>query len=332
MESLCSNYIRFNLQITYLGLMPKSREIYQQICKENYIPWYASFWWLNATCKPENWEAILQQDDKDNYIGALPVFHKKKFGLSLISQAPFTAYSHFWMKPATSKKAVLQNNRTLRITQELVKKIPPSRICDLMFDESLQNVLPFYWAGFQTNVRYTYQFPDLSHLPEIHRAMESSARTHIRKAQGFYEVTQNTDASTLLNLVKQSMARKHIAFRLMPAELEDLQTAIEKNASLKIYSAVDQQQQTQAAIAIVQDQKRASFWLSGSSETGRKTSAIYLLLWTAIKEAAKSNLLFDFEGSMAPSVETLFRSFGASRTPYYRVIKTKPKFLSLLRS
>lgn len=161
--------------------------------------------------------------------------------------------------------------------------------------------------------------------------MESSARNHIRKASDLLQIDPNAPATVLLDLVRKSMNRKNIAFRLTTERFQEITENIQQHATLKIYAAYNQEQEPQAAIAVIWDAKRASFWLSGSSQAGRKSGAIYLLLWAAIKEAAKKDLIFDFEGSMAPSVEAVFRSFGATRTPYYRLYRAKPRILSLLR-
>ncbi|MBR9922019.1 MAG: GNAT family N-acetyltransferase [Bacteroidetes bacterium] len=311
--------------------MPESREIYKQLCRQYYIPWYANDWWLDCSCGPDNWSALLAKGSQDNIIAAMPLPKRKFLGFEFLMQPAFTAYLHIWIKPPTSSRQVYRNNREQRIIQSLVKQLPNTRLTDLLFDESLKNMLPFYWEGYQNRLRYTYQFSDLSDTSRIHREMESSARNHIRKAKENLSINDQATVEDLYSLVHNSLERKGIAFRLKPEKLQKMADVLRKNASLKIYSAQDNSGKPLAAIAIVLDAQRASFWLSGSNIEGRKNSAIYGLLWKAVKDAAKNVNRFDFEGSMAPSVEAVFRTFGATRTPYFRIQKSRPRFLSLLR-
>jgi hypothetical protein len=46
-----------------------------------------------------------------------------------------------------------------------------------------------------------------------------------------------------------------------------------------------------------------------------------LLLWEGIQFAAAKKCTFDFEGSMIPNVENMFRSFGGKLTPYSKIYK-----------
>ena len=47
-----------------------------------------------------------------------------------------------------------------------------------------------------------------------------------------------------------------------------------------------------------------------------------LVLWDAIHEAKnRGSKIFDFEGSMIPTIAEFFRSFGAVQTPYLKVWK-----------
>ena len=43
--------------------------------------------------------------------------------------------------------------------------------------------------------------------------------------------------------------------------------------------------------------------------------------WRSIQLASELGIPVDFEGSMMPNVETVYRSFGATQTPYFAISK-----------
>ena len=51
-----------------------------------------------------------------------------------------------------------------RLLGELIEMLPPFDVFRQCFSPTLTNWLPFYWAGFQATVRYTYRIEDLSDL------------------------------------------------------------------------------------------------------------------------------------------------------------------------
>ena len=55
-----------------------------------------------------------------------------------------------------------------------------------------------------------------------------------------------------------------------------------------------------------------------------------LLMHNAILDSFSSNKQFDFEGSMVPSIENFFRSFGGKRVPYILIRNSNNKYLKLI--
>ena len=71
------------------------------------------------------------------------------------------------------------------------------------------------------------------------------------------------------------------------------------------------------AIALfLKDKRRIYYVMSITLPEGRKSQANYFLLYHLIKEFAGQNLIFDFEGSEIPSVNSFFKKFGAVEQPY----------------
>ena len=70
---------------------------------------------------------------------------------------------------------------------------------------------------------------------------------------------------------------------------------------------------------------------SGVDQKYKSTGLISLLIWEAIKLAAKMKLSFDFEGSMNKTIEPFFRSFNPEVQHYYNVTRYNNKLLKFYR-
>ena len=59
------------------------------------------------------------------------------------------------------------------------------------FSPALTNWLPFYWAGFQASVHYTYRIEDLSDLDRVQSDFQEHVRRGIRKAESLVQVDRD---------------------------------------------------------------------------------------------------------------------------------------------
>ena len=93
-------------------------------------------------------------------------------------------------------------------------------------------------------------------------------------------------------------------------------------------AATDSGGKIHAAEFMVWDAKR-SYGLAGGHDTALGSSGGAVLLRLAMVEfAATRTAIFDFEGSMHRPIEASFRSFGAKRVGYQRIVKM-PRWLRI---
>ena len=91
--------------------------------------------------------------------------------------------------------------------------------------------------------------------------------------------------------------------------------------------ATDENGNNHAALLLVWDKHSAYYLIGGSDSNYRNSEAMSLLMWKAIEKASLMVDNFDFEGTMLESVERFIRGFGGEQTPYYQLVKSKPKWL-----
>ena len=84
----------------------------------------------------------------------------------------------------------------------------------------------------------------------------------------------------------------------------------------KWFVAQDEQKNNLAWVLIVWDSQSAYNIINGV-DIRHKGGALPLCIWEAIKYASTVTKSFDFEGSMIPSVERIYRHFGAKQKQYF---------------
>jgi hypothetical protein len=80
-----------------------------------------------------------------------------------------------------------------------------------------------------------------------------------------------------------------------------------------------------AAIFCVWDET-SYFYNMSMREDSSDRGAISLLIWEAIQEASRQQLIFDFDGLSSKGTSRFYGSFGGLATPRYVVIRATPVF------
>ncbi len=217
-----------------------------------------------------------------------------------------------------------------RILNDLVVQIPKTWIVDQQYVPTFSNGLPFTNTGFRLQVRYTYYIEPIQPIDQLWQNIESATRNLIRKAKGLVRISTDATSEELFRIIELSYSRKG---ENCPFRFEDLlaiDALLDDRKMRTIYKATDEEGKIHAACYVVWDAGMAHGLLSGLHPDFRQSGALYRIYWHAIKDAVKRNIGFDFEGSMHPPVERVFRSFGARRVPYLRVVRYRNRLFEAI--
>lgn len=310
--------------------VPDPRSTYRQLCAEHAIPLQSQDWWLDSLCGTDGWEVSVAFDAKGRPVGALPYFPEKRYGLRLLRQPALSTYTNLWLAYPDSDRPYREYGFEKQVIGELLQQLPAHAWFDLRFHPDLTNWLPFYWQGFHQTTRYTYVLEELSDLAAVHRGLSSQARNHLRQARQDLTIEVRDDLPAFLGVVEKTFSRQKMPLPFQPALLERLDAALQQRRQRKIFFALDASGRIHAAAYVVWDDRRAHYLLSGSDPVLRSSGAVYFLIWEVIKDCAKHVPLFDFEGSMLPQIEPVFRSFGGRLQPYFRIWRAGNRILEML--
>ncbi|MEY4902562.1 MAG: hypothetical protein RLZZ292_377 [Bacteroidota bacterium] len=333
------SYLIIQIHNSYLT----NKQHYQLFCDTQLnLPLFMQAWWLDAVCGgTENWEVALSKDKSGKIIGALPYFNTRlKRLIPAIFTPALTPFSGIWLDyPREMTKMEAKISWEHRVLNELIEQLPNKPMFEQRYAPTLTNWLPFYWKGFQQTTRYTYVLEDLSNLEEVWSAMKDKLRNTIRKAEKLVSIEKIDvmDAQAILffyQLNQKTFQRQGIKMHYTLPFIQKIDAVLAHRGQRAIYFAQDINSSItcyHAAIYVVWDKKTAYCLMIGGDTALRSSGAISLLLWRAIQDMAKKGIAFDFEGSMLPNVEPMYRAFGATQKPYLQLSKERNVFYTLLK-
>jgi GNAT acetyltransferase-like protein len=290
------------------------------------LPWVNSVfeqpWWLDAVAPGQWGEAVVRRGDE--VVARLPYTHRRRLGLTAIVQPHLTQTLGPWLVPLDCKYARRLETEK-RLLGQLIELLPPVDYFRLNFSPALTNWLPFYWAGFEATVRYTYRIDDLSDLDAVRREFQEHVRRGIRKAEGALEVVDDFPLADLLRLNRQTFARQGRRPPYSDAFVRRLDAACAAHGARRILGALDSEGRAHAALYVVWDERTLYPIINARDPELQVFGSNTLLYWQAIQLAARVARAFDFEGSMLEPIEHFVRGFGGRQTPYFSVWRVTRK-------
>lgn len=275
-------------------------------------------WWLKAACGQPR---ILGYRESGKLIAGIPLHYERHFGLRICRMPLLTQTMGAAIAPPLQGKRVAQESRETRILEMFAEKLSHEQVFIQAFHPSCQNWLPFYWRGFSQTTHYTYEISDLTDLGRIWDGMDSDRRTNIRKARRLGVSVKECGPETVYEAANESFRRQRRSCPWSLQYLKRLYEAARANDAGVCMAAVDSAGKVHAAEFFTWSRQRGYRLAGGHSTEHGASGAGPLLVWSLIEFAAERTAVFDFEGSMRRPIEASFRSFGARRVPYHRIVK-----------
>jgi hypothetical protein len=312
------------------SVLTPAKSIYQTFClSEPSIPIFLQPWWLDAVCTKGEWDVCLSYDNAGRIDGVLPYYQVFLKGIiTAIVMPDLTPHAGVWMRLPDSDKSKRHSQYTIqkKILDKLLEQLPNVGLYHQKFHYSLEDWQPFYWRGYNQSTHYTYLLENLKDLDTIYKNLKGSIRTDLKKAAKNITVKEGDDVYLFYELCQKSLKKQGTKMAYSLQSLLALDKVLTNKGLRKMYFAYDAENRCHAAIYIAYAEDTAHYLCGGSDPDLRQSGATYLSLWQAIQDASKVAQVFDFEGSMIPSVEYAFRSFGAVRKPFFRITKAKNRF------
>lgn len=280
-------------------------------------------WWLDAAAG-SSWD-VVEIEEGGQVVARLPFSVKKKFGLRVISQPQLTQTLGPWLLD-TGANYTKRLSREKELYNRLIDGLPKFDVFQQNFHPSITNWLPFYWRGFRETIRYTYVIDLTESDEEILGNFTRQQRAAIKKAAEHVVVQESEDLDVFLDLNEKTFKAQRMAMPYDREYVARLDETLRQRQSRFILIACDiDTGKAHNGIYIAGDSRRMYLLMSGADPRYKGERAGSLLVWHAIQKAKQLGVAtFDFEGSMIEPIESFYRGFGATQTPYHWVSKKRP--------
>ncbi|WP_214365430.1 GNAT family N-acetyltransferase [Pseudonocardia sp. H11422] len=273
-------------------------------------------WWLDAVA-PGCWEEVTVERG-GVAVARLPYVIRGRGGLRVLTQPPLTATLGPWVARSPGAKEAKAVGDELELLTELEASLPPAQAFRQNFSPVMLNALPFHWAGYRAEVRYTYRLEGLGSEQELWDGLSGNIRREIRKARQRVEVREGLGLDRFHGVWAKTFERQGLGAPDAD-RLARLEAACAPRGARAMLFAIDEADRIHAVAYVVWDRHAAYYLLGGGDPELRTSGASSLLMWEAIMRARAVTDVFDFEGSMLKPVERFFRAFGGRQTPYLHV-------------
>jgi hypothetical protein len=270
---------------------------------------YAAPWWLDATCGPDGWDAVIRKGEDDTVIAALP-YHKTTIrGLSAVITPPLTQWVSLISSPDDQGIS----------HQSLLPDLPKSAILDLSIKPDTE--LLYQNANLPVVLKYSFIIPGMESMDVVRGRYNEGLRRNLRQAEKNYSLQESDDIAGFLALCEQTyLQRKMKPPHWLNHVVPDVYQQLIKHqcGSITIAKAGDK---VIAGILTAWDTHSGYYLAGGRTADDQGASAHALLLDHAVQSAQSRGIAFDFEGSMHPGIANFFQSFGGVPVSYWQVRK-----------
>ncbi len=274
---------------------------------------FAKTWYLDAL--DVTYDILTVQ--KNNKIVAGIVLAKNE--LKTYANPMLDKYLGILFEKGSSNKHKRESSE-YKAMELIAKECQKIKSFDYYFHPNFTNWIPLSWYGFSQKTRYTYRINNKNSLEAIYNNFHYGiVKNNIKKGQkSGVEIREDIEFEILWDLVNKTFLRQGGKAPFSKERLYHYVETLKKRGVFKSFGACFKGECV-AAAGIVFEKKSAYFLLNGIDIKNMPRGANTYMIYEAIKYFHKKCEYFDFEGSMLPGVEPLYRKFGGERTPYYQI-------------
>lgn len=298
---LCYILLFLNMQIKHLKHNEIDFKLWDKtiLSSQNQLI-YAHSWFLNIVSP--KWEALVTE----NYEYVMPLPIKRKYGVSYLTQPPYTQQLGVFSSNIIDSELLLL----------FVKKIPT-----FSYEININEQNPIDIALQQPN----YILNLNSSYADLCKMYSKNAQRNLNKALSLnlkFSYKLSFDEFWEFNC---SVTKKYGSWH--PTTLKEIIVKGIENDSIRFCGVYNTDNLLIAALCLLITEERMTYLLPVSSQAGKSNWAMFLLIDELIKRFAGQKKILDFEGSRIEGIARFYKGFGAKLRPYYTLKRNKPTFL-----
>lgn len=299
-----------------------NKERYVQFCEKVYVPIYSKPWWLDAVCRPENWDVWLYQNGED-VLAAMPYYREQRGEYHYITKALLTQNNGIIFKYSPNARPIVKQafeERVIDAACEFIQSLNLD-VYEQQFHYSFQNWLPFFWNRYTASTRYTYVLEGLDNIEEVWSCISSKYRGKIRKGKRNAEIRKGLGEKEFYKEHEKVFLKQDLKCPFSIEQWLRLYHACKEHEACETFYALESGGSIASVLFLVWDEKSVYQLLGGSMPPFQNLDTYDALIWEGIMFAAEKGLIYDFEGSVIKQISKSFREFGGVPKPYFRIRK-----------
>ncbi|WP_282799571.1 GNAT family N-acetyltransferase [Bombella apis] len=259
-------------------------------------------WWLATASRQA--VSFIDVEMGGRVVSRFPFVMKKRLGSPVIRMPKYTRTlgPDFALPPS---KTFRQEQNIRHVVDRTLASLPKYHGVHFYLDPDNASSFAFRLAGFRVYQDFTFRIMPEKTLDMAWQDCDQKTRNLIRTADKKLTVQQSGDVAPFIDLVRQELPQNHHDYAL----LEDLFTeARNRDQAMALY-AHDGGVPVSAAL-LVWDDRVLYYWQAVRVRRSRVPGMNMLLIWKAIEEAKRRNLIFDFDGFGSVRTAKMLASFG----------------------
>ncbi len=270
-----------------------------------------------------DWEGLIYPKE-EKWLAIWPIFPNKKGFIKTNLQPPFTQHAGIMFCLPEGDTSHQHYQIKCDILKAFLRQLPPFHLFSLNFSPQFDYPLPFYWEGYKLHTRYTYQVDLLNEPPAFHQLRENHQRTIKKALKKNLQPEKIKELKAFMGLVRSNLVKNQkVLDQKGYAVLEKLTGQMLKQGKAFLKGIRNEDGYLEAAMLFMAFENKLYYLIGTATPEAKNKGAMALLLWQALEEAYGQYEVFDFEGSMIPSIEHFFRGFGAKPVPYLCIYKNQ---------
>lgn len=292
------------------------------MCERESIPLMAQYRWMEAVSYAKDWDVIIVWIDEheahcvENVAAALPIHLEKKYGIRFILMPQLTQFSSIYVNPSMEPAAIAP-----LVAEKLDIYLRKNHIayCLLQgyFDKEFMEAA--YRHGYRISERYSYRIENKSDYTTLIAAYNNDRKRNLKKAKGLSLC--NIDIEEFYDFHKHCLADRGLRISYRYDLLQHINNALHPTSEIEVYGAKNMSGQLLAAAVMISDKIVSYYLLSAYSQPFKHRGVMTWLITQLILKVNGRGQIFDFEGSMVPSIADAYKSYGSTPATYFRIEK-----------
>lgn len=274
---------------------------------------------------------VLSQLKEGSLTGGIALIKTKKYRVKGFHIPPYTQFSSPLFGNLVSVYSISEENAFL---EDIINNLPAADHIDFKLPRGHQNILPYIWKGFDTNINLTYVVEGSleNYLSKLNKnKLRELNKLFMMLQTGELLIEETIGKEELSFVLKATSARKKFDFH------DNIAMNIVLNAPTSFTKKIIIRSKTTGVLAFgffPFDDKCVYNLINASVRVEHSVlkTINLLLIYKAIEFALSTGRIFDFEGSMLKGIENFCRLMGGVQYPIYRVQKSPALSYSVLRA